>query len=147
MISFLLIISFLLHLISIYAIYMLNKQLRKKEDTTEIAQLFEAYLQEIKKENDRLQNDLKRYTHNKSDKPIVVQTEKKERILDHGMKDTEKEWLKHVEQVNDSLESSLEARVLQLHHQGLSVTDIAKKLDCGQTEAELIIRFHKKNQD
>ncbi|WP_068672375.1 hypothetical protein [Oceanobacillus sp. Castelsardo] len=145
MISFLLIISFLLHIISIYAIYMLNKQVQKKEDTTEIAQLFEEYLEEIKKENTRLKNDLKRYPHNKSDKPIEVQVDKKNKLVDsHIMEGSEKEWLKNVDKVNDSLESSLEAKVLQLYHQSLSVTDIAKKLDCGKTEAELIIRFHEK---
>lgn len=141
MVSFLLIISFLLHIISIYAIYMLNKQLQKKEDTNEIAQLFEEYLQEIKKENDRLQNDLIRYTHNKSAKPIEA-VEKEKKVGNLVMNDAEDKWLKNVNEVNDSVESSLEGKVLQLYHQGLSIADIAKKLDCGITEAELIIRFH-----
>lgn len=58
------------------------------------------------------------------------------------MNDAEDKWLKNVNEVNDSVESSLEGKVLQLYHQGLSIADIAKKLDCGITEAELIIRFH-----
>ncbi|MEM1506445.1 hypothetical protein RG959_24150, partial [Domibacillus sp. 8LH] len=45
----------------------------------------------------------------------------------------------------DQVEASLQSRILQLHHRGKSNTEIAKQLDCGKTEVELIIKLYAKN--
>ena len=44
----------------------------------------------------------------------------------------------------DKLETSLEAQVFQLAKQGISIEEIAKKLNRGKTEIELMIKLHKK---
>jgi len=44
----------------------------------------------------------------------------------------------------DEVETSLEAQILQLHTNGETIDDIAKKLNCGKTEAEIIIKMHQK---
>lgn len=69
MTSFLLIVSFLLHIVAFIAIYQLYKQtqLPKKEKVSqEMIELFDMYLAEIKKENKRLENTLLEREHNKS---------------------------------------------------------------------------------
>jgi len=149
MVSLLLIISFLLHLISIYAIYQLFQQLKmKQEDSEEIAEVFETYLQAIKEENKHLQNNL---LNDQTDGNMPDQSE--EKIIETKEQTVESRDLK--KDINnfsmpdidvlDHVEASLESQVLQLHSQGLSPSEIAQKLNCGNTEAELIIKLYKKS--
>ena len=60
MTAFIFAISFILHIITICAIYLLFKQVQqmKLENPDEITSLMESYLQEIKDENNRLQTAL-----------------------------------------------------------------------------------------
>src|SRR5690554_4449456 len=57
MVSFVLIISFLLHIITFAAIYQLLKQIQtiKQENAEDIQGVLDTYLQEIRNENIRLQ--------------------------------------------------------------------------------------------
>ncbi|WP_156289089.1 DUF6115 domain-containing protein [Oceanobacillus salinisoli] len=149
MVSFLLIISFLLHILTLYAIFVLFKQVNSQQraDTTEITELFESYLEEIKEENSRLQKELQK----KNSSEVLPFNNKKEGMADEPAnqeptkQEPDLEPIIEVGDMNDAVEASLEAKVLQLHHQGLSITEIAKRLNCGKTEAELIIRLHQKN--
>src|SRR5690625_6659662 len=47
---------------------------------------------------------------------------------------------------DDSIETSLQAKILQLSHQGYDADEIAGKLNCGKTEAALIIKLQEKNR-
>ncbi|MHA6251269.1 DUF6115 domain-containing protein [Oceanobacillus sp. CAU 1775] len=152
MIPFLLIISFLLHIISLVAIFQLIKQRQQnkpQDSSQEVMELLEVYLTEIREENNRLDTLLK-----KQSKPVIsdeaakkplkkevheapIEVEEPEEIEDTSEID---EILKEVPQ--DQLNASLESRVLQLHAQGKSIETIAKELDCGKTEAELIIKLY-----
>lgn len=112
----------------------------------------ETYLQEIKEENNRLQalinnsHQLKSSnTTNKEDnirQPVNQKIEEANNNLNY-MND----FSFFDNNINDTIEASLEAKVLQLHNEGLSITDIARKLHCGKTEAELIINLNKKNRN
>ncbi|WP_121522926.1 DUF6115 domain-containing protein [Oceanobacillus piezotolerans] len=143
MTSFLLIISFLLHIIALYAIVQLYWKVKalNQPNTAEVTELFETYLQEIKEENDRLHELLESHQVNH----INTSTQKKEKMGEKRINSPipEPPPIENKEN-SDSLEASLEAKVLQLHQQGLSITDIAKRLHCGETEAALIIKLHKK---
>jgi len=146
MVSLLLIISFLLHLISIYAIYQLfqQKQALNRNDADELAELFESYLQEIKVENEQLQKNLER--NNSAESAVQPEQPKKPGpnhvSLNNQLSD---EFQLPEFDSQDHVEASMESKVLQLYSKGLSTSDIAQKLNCGNTEVELIIKLHKKN--
>ncbi|MFC4023125.1 DUF6115 domain-containing protein [Oceanobacillus longus] len=146
MVSFLLIISFILHLVALGTIYKLFQHIQtlKSQDTKEIEGLFEAYLQEIKEENSRLQAQLKANQNDKSSitaskQPGPEQESQPAQWLEGDME----QLLSPVEA--DTLEASLESKVLQMHSDGLAIGDIARILDCGKTEVEIILKLHKKN--
>ncbi|RDW19507.1 hypothetical protein CWR48_07240 [Oceanobacillus arenosus] len=153
--SLLLIISFLLHIAALYAIYRLYQQVQsfKKEDTTEVMELFETYLLEIKEENNRLQEELNSSSssNNTSWKSHAVSEDK----MNHDpvpQKEVSQEPQDTIdtpiidEKVHDVMETSLEAKILQLHHQGMSIMEIAQQLNRGKTEVELFIKMYKKNK-
>src|SRR5690625_7934947 len=45
-------------------------------------------------------------------------------------------------QTEDVSETSLQARMLQMHHQGKTAKEIAQSLNCGHTEVELTLKFY-----
>lgn len=115
-------------------------QILKQEDSSDVIELFETYLQEIKDENNRLQVEL-------SGKTPQVKTESsqpREYIEKQTTSENEKmnNYKPPENQIDDSVEASLQARILQLYNKGLQETEIAKKLNCGKTEVALIIRLH-----
>ncbi|WP_067729429.1 DUF6115 domain-containing protein [Oceanobacillus damuensis] len=144
MISFLLIISFLLHVIGMAAIYKLYQQLAslKTQDAKEIEGLFEAYLQEIRNENRRLQDQL--LTAEKNSETIKDSSESaaSQETIATDVKEEFSEPYAAGDGPEDILEASLESRVLQLHSEGLSQNDIARRLNCGKTEVEIILKLH-----
>lgn len=134
MITFLLSISFILHIMAFFAIYLLFKQNQqvKQNNPNDMMELFETYLQEIKEENRRLQDEL-------GTGPFSTQYDSP--TNEAGSMDT------HTQpegEMKDSVEASQQAKVLQLHFQGFSETEIAQKLNCGKTEAAMIIKLHTK---
>jgi len=148
MLSFLLIISFLLHIIVLVAVYYLFQQIQllKQDNTKELTDLFETYLKEIRRENRRLESkiDISTFSNERNEKPNKLKdvTEENIPIFDEN----DKTELK-IDTIHDQFETSLDAKILQLYHQGMEVTEIAQTLNCGKTEAALIINlYNKKNQ-
>lgn len=143
MVSFVLIISFLLHIITLVVIYQLFKQMQtlKQTDSTDnddIVELFEVYLQEFKDENKRLQDELV-----KDISAVNTDVDKKDMELETTIKHkSDHEYIPPEYKADDRMEASLQARILQLYHKGFSETEIAQKLDCGKTEIALIIKLH-----
>ncbi|MBC5635989.1 hypothetical protein H8S33_04015 [Ornithinibacillus sp. BX22] len=146
MTSFLFIVSFLLHIISIVAIYALSKQLsmNKSKDSSEFISLMENYLEEIKEENRRLQKELANIqpTAKNEDAPINVEDEPSLKVEEHEEIPTS---LPGSDIVKDEVEVSQHSRILQLYKEGLGAEEIARKLGCGKTEVELIIKFQEKS--
>jgi|SRR5690625_2394327 len=146
MTSLMLFISFIIHGILLAIIYYLFKQVMelKKNDTKEISQLLEKYLNDIKQENIHLKDMLasknsqqkqhyKKVTHMHSSKDL-------QQTKDNDELDENRDI--HIHSNNDVIETSLQAQILQLYNQGLTVDHIAKELNCGKTEAELIIKLY-----
>lgn len=110
---------------------------------TEVSEIFERYLAEIREENERLMNDL---NQNKQEQIPISEP-------DSAPKEEPKELElppfanKQLSETEDKVETSLQAQILQLYEQGLTLDQIAKQLKCGKTEAELIINFHQKKVD
>lgn len=141
MTSLLLIISFLLHIIALTAIFQLFKQVQsyKKIHSQDVPELLDAYLEEIKEENRLLVEKIDKQNHQPA-----VPPEK-----DHSKQDIagEHEYTPpQAPEEADEFEASIQAQILHLHDEGLTVDDIAKKLNCGKTEAELIIKMRDKKQ-
>lgn len=138
----------MLHIISLYAIFQLFQLLKKQDpqqDADEIASLFESYLQEIRTENERLKERLL------EQKPEHSTTEKNrnnevidEREIGQVAYEASELTLPGMD-IQDHVEASLESQVLKLHDQGFSSEQIARKLDRGKTEVELIVKLYKKN--
>ncbi|WP_096269863.1 helix-turn-helix domain-containing protein [Paucisalibacillus globulus] len=148
MTSFLFIISFLLHIITITAIIAINKQLvtNKSSNTQEIVSLMESYLEEIKNENKLLEEELSRAVDKTITKPGPSSLkENSNSILDQEDVNVSIDLTDTGEAVRDEIEVSTSSRILKLYKEGNSVEEIARKLGCGKTEVELIIKFHEKS--
>lgn len=149
MTSLLFMLSFLIHIILILGLYSLYKELKilKNEHASanEIIDVFEAYLAEIKLENERLENKVSLHSFSQDAKVNPIQKEKKKSTGKKMTKQmTENNFIPNGSGVEDELETTLESKVLQLASQGYSSDTIAEKLNCGKTEAELIVKLHKK---
>jgi len=144
--SFLFIISFLLHISLLAIVYYLFQQIQllKKNNTNEVTELFESYLREIRSENRRLESEIESKVSHTDQEKVTQQFESN--IINEEVTnkvDLDKPILK-TDTIHDKFETSLEAKILQLYHQGMEVTEIAQMLNCGKTEASLIINLSKK---
>lgn len=149
MTSLLLIISFLLHTIILIGLFQLLKQIQSlkhsKDKETETMML--AFIDEIKTENQRLQQQLNQHQGKTSDDPLLY--EQKEATSERpDLHDESKVLDERNSQLTDRLQDqqeemklSLEGRVLQLNQKGYSIEEIAEILTCGKTEVELILNL------
>src|SRR5690625_4446007 len=154
MVSLLLIISFLLHIILLIAIYFLYQQIEqlKRDKNSQLETTLSNFLNEIKAENERLQLQIKnenntvenKVNHNRPN--VHFEQEMQKNMI---KKDVKREYnykppqpLLQVEKKLDKLETSLEAQVFQLAEEGMSVEDIAKKLNRGKIEIELMLKLN-----
>jgi len=135
MTSFLLLISFMIHIITLIVLFQLYQSYKNSEQaqSKQLQSLFETYLEEIKQENEKLQS--------------FVRTPKKisETKIDEKIKTGDTAVSLRSNDDAYEVETSLEAQILALAERGFDVDQIAKKLQCGKTEAELILKFHKNN--
>jgi hypothetical protein len=146
-----------------------------RKEIREVESIFESYLMEIRDENEKLLNILNENGKNVKDIPsnkmegINVQVDepiqmeeiftfphKKMEDVNHTepyeylpKKDTkakiESEDLPEISQDDQIDAPSVQAQVLQLFKQGYKTEDIAKKLNMGKTEIDLIIKFYGKS--
>lgn len=125
-----------MHLVALVAIFQLFKQVQflKKDSSQDVMELLETYLEEIKEENRFLEKEIGKPI-NKTASPVNAEAEQKEAVSEYIPEDAE---------VEDDSETSLQAKILQLYDQGITVEDIARQLNCGKTEAELVIKLHSK---
>lgn len=151
MIEILFLLSFLLHIITfIFIRHLKNKQKDlidiEEKMTTQVEQMENSlalYLVELREENERFTEELEKlqnHTIKETSTPKKVETNKRNTEDSYTMynpmsniKDSEK------------VESSLESKVLYLFEKGLTSEEIAKQLNKGTTEIELILKFRQKN--
>ena len=152
MTSMLLIISFLLHIITLFAVYQLFKELQssKRNQGTDIENLFAVYLEEFKEENRKLQDALKqpgeRSPVQKDAPQPAVPFEQILKTAEQAASPADvldEQDESAIKQVEDQFEASLQSQILLLHKQGKNIEEIARQLGCGKTEAELVIKMQK----
>ena len=157
--GYLLLVSFIIHVITFVFIRQLKVELDKsKQDKEhldkqqkEIEELLAVYLIEIREENEKLLETLNQNNHHSKN------TETEEKNVDEFLYEPE-EKIEPKESVEperyqdyqpieppdqeDTVEQSLAAQVLSLHEKGVQSEEIAKQLNRGKREVELFIRFH-----
>lgn len=151
MLGFFIIISFFIHALSLAAIYVIYQQLQhsKQDQIKEMDQLMHSYIQQIQQENNELQEVLQKKSNleqsGQANQQYVSVAQDNYVTKETNQEQTE-EWdtapiIPTSE--GDSVETSLESHVLQLHQDGVPINEIAKQLNCGKTEVSLIIQFQK----
>lgn len=161
--TLLLIISLGLHIITFLIIR--SQQVRietvkEKEEvlnnqSKEVEELLSTYLFEMKEENERLLAELSNKelpTIEKIKDPVFIkpvvepknETEDEQPAnLSNGYNNSHSEYIPPVESVEqDFIEQSTSLQAYTLHKQGESVEAIARKLNCGKTEIQLMLKFY-----
>ncbi len=149
MLETILFVSFIIHAVTLSALYMIFKQMKQtnNSDVNKMESMMKSYVEKIQKENDELQAALQMHTPLNEpikDKRSISLYEHHSPKVEEELVATSDEWsMEEIARQNeeDSVETTLESRVLQLHHAGLPIDMIAKQLHCGKTEASLIIQF------
>ncbi|TFE03473.1 DUF6115 domain-containing protein [Jeotgalibacillus sp. R-1-5s-1] len=158
MILFLLILSLLFNIAAFLSIYLLfmrqnrliDKEVQHERALNEIEQTFTAYLLEIKEENEVF---LKQFETLQSKQAVtgavqpakaVKQTEQEvsgSLISKTAKKMAVSSYQSSLPQETAPAEKTPAEQAVLLKQQGLSIADIAKKLNKGKTEVELMIKF------
>jgi hypothetical protein len=163
--TFLFVISFILHLISFFFIILLSLKLAKvKEVETKQAKMMKdmeeaiaAYLLEFKEENEKFIDtltktinrvELQHKKEEKAEKQVPTYLPNIEQIKDQV--DISMTHINHEEisssnntEMNKEMQSIMQ-QALQLHRQGKTIEEIARILEKGKTEIELLLKFQRK---
>ncbi|WP_182199183.1 DUF6115 domain-containing protein [Paraliobacillus salinarum] len=167
MLYLLIFISFIVHIVIFIYIKTLNNRVlsaealakKQKEQKKEIEELLAVYLLEIREENETLVETLNNSTNTiqkKKDKSEVSQTVESNDGNNHTSTRSSSEDYSTVNQTasyqppeieegEETFEPSLQAQVLSLYNNGDNIESIARKLNCGKTEVELLVKFQQKN--
>lgn len=140
-----------------------------RKQSNEMEELLSTYLYEMKEENDRVIDHLQKTEPGTSDQAPAdhsqrsenLEEKRKKHIENHNHDSEEKQsnaenksvgqldvhsYSPPVESMEeDVFEQSVPAKVCFLYNEGKSVEEIARELDCGKTEVELMLKFHREN--
>lgn len=147
---FLLAVSFILHLVAFFFLVILYQKINQKEEVLqqiinekkEIEDLLIAYIEEMKAEN----QDLKEWM-NQSIVPYTFKQEessKKQTAEINTSSQGEIECMLPIDEIKDVSDFSPAMQAISFANQGLSIEEIAKKMNKGKGEVELLLKFHKK---
>ncbi|HEU5140849.1 MAG TPA: hypothetical protein VFT51_12795 [Bacillales bacterium] len=141
MIGFLIFISFILHAAAFYWILQLKKSAR---EGSEVEGMLSVYLDEMREENNKLIERLKNIETKETpveNKPILTSPEK---TVTRPENDAPQESYSPPVDLNekqDRIDSSVEAKALFLAEQGIDSEEIAKRLGRGKGEIDLLLRL------
>lgn len=170
--GYLLVISFLLHLITLFIIIVLMQKVNTMKPSSnageqekvkrEIEDLLVAYTAEMKEENEKLVNKISqmRKTQEKVQLSTIrsyekTQTKNEEKETSFNPRIRSQQNRPEIDEneetyapplimeSEDIMEQSSTAQILSLSKQGYSPKEIAKKLNIGDGEVELLLKFHK----
>lgn len=135
MITTLFIISFLLHGVLLFIVlqYGRKKNSMKYSEQKEITALMQQFIEEIKLENEVLEQQLSKQVRHEGKRADTVETSKADEQTITIKKPSD--------DVAEAYEPSLEGQVYQLYESGMRTEEIAKHLERGKTEVELMIKF------
>ena len=140
-----------MHIVTFAIIYQLVMKVRVREQEQSqnevLHSILEETLAEIRAENKRMERQFDETATSAQPSEALTTHNEKEEIprgtaLNEEMEDFQLPLLST--EVNDTMEASVESKVLQLHKDGITETEIAKKLGIGKTEVELIVKLHEK---
>lgn len=144
---------FILQLVSLYLIAMLYtklgkfNELKKQQDMMmrEMEDAVGAYLVEIKDENDRLLSELStlKSSKNQSTQNPDIQTEVEppSKLKANRAVPMSKAVNTYKQLAANPIEQSKEEKALELSKSGYSIDEVAKHLNMGKTEVELLLKF------
>ncbi|WP_090856578.1 hypothetical protein [Paraliobacillus sp. PM-2] len=163
MIELLLLISFFIHITTFIYLKTLSSRVmrpeeflqRQEEQKKEMEDLLSIYVLEIREENERLMEALQNKPNNRDNQSTTASPQRsslsnqgKEQMA-HDTKRAfyykQNDYEPPMIEEEESFKPSFSAQVLALYSKGESVESIARKLDCGKTEVELMVKFHQKN--
>lgn len=161
----LLLVSFIIHIVTFVVLRQYKQWIdelkleQSKGDTNkkELEEMLAVYLLEIREENDRL-IDLIQQDHEAN--PVKVETDNKKphkvdkkAPVDRFEKDSSQfkeqgdanytPLTEQLDYMQEPFKKSLQADVIERYEKGETVEDIAKALNKGKTEVELIIKFRR----
>ena len=145
MTSFLLLLSFLIHLLLIITIYHLYEKIKrdKNEQAEQFKSMLMTFTNEIRQENIKLEQKLVKKNlkqlSKKSNSTNILPHDEPEYLMD------EKKYKEEFE-INDQVETTFVGQVLQLLQDGKTVDEIAKQLNRGKTEVELLIKLNRERE-
>jgi len=148
MTSFLLLLSFLIHLLLIIIIYHLHEKIKKSklEQSEQLEEMLASFMDEIREENMKLEQKLREEKVRRNvtyHRPTTSSTTNIESNVAF-QKNKDALSLRHSpSQEEDKVETSLESKVLQLQGEGKTVEEIAKQLNRGKTEVDLLLKLHR----
>ncbi|MCZ0702590.1 hypothetical protein J2T56_000557 [Natronobacillus azotifigens] len=157
---FLLLISFIIHIITLVIIRQLKVKLAEpavirdeiNQEKKEIEELLAVYLLEIREENEKVISALddSRYSR-EPDKQKADEVQDNNVTSQNPVNDLKQEEYKSYQppmenEQPDVMEQSFAAQVLSLYNKGETIETIARKMDKGKTEIELIVKFQQKNR-
>lgn len=160
--SIFIVISILLHTLTLYFIFSLYQKQKQFQEEPEslyhlqqdLDEMLANYTKEIQRENRELKSMLshsngtkqqrKDETAHTQEEHIVTQRETANVVGKPEAETKENEYFPPEPEEGDKVEKSLQAEVLSLDAKGYTASDIAKKLQVGVTEVELLLKFHPK---
>lgn len=167
MVYLLLLLSFLIHIITFMYLKTMKEQSMNPDELAEkqaqhqkeMEELLAVYLLEIREENDKLLQAIDSSSNQnqqtfsnsqtdfvQSDEPTKIKTADQNFKKNASTKQTASYSPPDSDTVADTFEPSLSGQVLSMYHRGESIEAIARKLDCGKTEVELMVKFQQKNR-
>ncbi|WP_221564367.1 hypothetical protein [Alkalihalobacillus sp. TS-13] len=163
MTAFLLGISFIIHIITLLSLIIVWKRSGVadhqdlKAAKKEMEDILLAYTTEMKEENEAFLKELASLDNRRkteSHQAVIKGDEipKEKRVMNQEVSDEiilDEEEIKYSPPINEEKETfgaSLASHIISLHNNGYSLDDIAKKVNKGKGEIELMIKFHRDGQ-
>lgn len=112
--------------------------MNNQDQEKQLNQLLSKFLHEIKEENEQLQIRLKEQQLSQSKQEFVTRPVPNEAIKNESKANYIPKY-----KMEDQLETSTEGQIFHLYQNGYSKEEIAKKLNRGKTEVELILKMNK----
>lgn len=118
----------------------------KDEQFKELEEVLAEFMKNIRLENERLERklfegEIKGQALYENKRP-QSEDEQKQNQVNEAAYEQENYTLQQHKMAKDIVETSIESQILQLAKEGKSVTEIAKQLNRGKTEVELLLKLN-----
>lgn len=155
MTTFLIMISFLIHAMSLFALIILfqrqnkvsNSEKKTKQAAAEMEEMMAAFLIEIKEENEQLIAELKKKAPEKNENPSGIEEQERKPLSPFTTRKAAAKAYAGVKPIEKEIKSQtdipLVMQMIQMKKQGMKDEEIARALHVGMTEVQLALKFNK----